>query len=782
MGLLDNLLSTGAQVAGIESSRNALLDAGSAAQTGAAQVGGTAAGMAQFQPFAVTGGTGSLTTDAQGGFGMQLNPQQQALQNNMFGAAQGLSGQIGQQANPMYGQMANQAYGQSQNALGQVGQYDQQMLAQRNAFGGMFGQQLGQYGQPSGLEGLTQQALGQGQQQLSQAQQPLDINLLRGQYANQVSGLLGQQPSNQFNNLAQYSSAAGLSGLQGAGGAGAGLNQLGLNFANQAQGMLGQSTASQQMQNIGQQAYGGAGQQLTRGAPQDIEALRSQYAGMAGQAATDLGSMNQVGRQQDIYNQLRSMQTPEEERQRLALEERLQAQGRGGIQTAQYGGTPEQLAMAKAQAEAQNQAGMMAMQQAGSEQDRAYQQALGLAGQTSQFAGTSSDLQSASQQRGAQLAQLGMSTEQIQSQLATEGLGRTTATAGMGSDLQGQSEALKGQAQQRAAQLSQMGMSAEQIQSQLQSEGLSRGIQAGTAAGQLAGVASNLESAGIDRGNALSQLGMAGAQQTQSMGAEQLRQLMALQQQDIGSAASQQALQQGNLGLAGGLFDYGTASAMQPGQMTQQQLQTLTGMMGAGYAPENQLLNMLAGGTNVASIADLGRRSAADQYAEANMSGLEGMLQSRQGAADLNQRYYEALSGLANSQNSQGQGMVSQIWDGQGGAGSGGGLGGFLSGLLGGNPSMITQDTFGSGLSDYLGGATQGGSTGNFMNDLFNGYTPTTTSDGGTFFGSGSGTGYDFGTSFDPNAISMFTGGSNVFDGTAGGGSFDAYGNYIPGS
>jgi hypothetical protein len=98
--------------------------------------------------------------------------------------------------------------------------------------------------------------------------------------------------------------------------------------------------------------------------------------------------MNQVGRQQDIYNQLRSMQTPEEERQRLALEERLQAQGRGGIQTAQYGGTPEQLAMAKAQAEAQNQAGMMAMQQAGSEQDRAYQQALGLAGQASQFAGT----------------------------------------------------------------------------------------------------------------------------------------------------------------------------------------------------------------------------------------------------------------------------------------------------------------------------------------------------------------------------------------------------------
>ena len=690
MGLLDNLLSTGAQVAGIESSRNALLDAGSAAQTGAAQVGGTAAGMAQFQPFAVTGGTGSLTTDAQGGFGMQLNPQQQALQNNMFGAAQGLSGQIGQQANPMYGQMANQAYGQSQNALGQVGQYDQQMLAQRNAFGGMFGQQLGQYGQPSGLEGLTQQALGQGQQQLSQAQQPMDINLLRGQYANQVSGLLGQQPSNQFGQLASQASQAGLQGLQ----------------------------------NLS--------------APQDIEALRSQYAGLAGQSAAGLGSMNQVGRQQDIYNQLRSMQTPEEERQRLALEERLQAQGRGGIQTAQYGGTPEQLAMAKAQAEAQNQAGMMAMQQAGSEQDRAYQQALGLAGQASQFAGMSSDLQNASQQR--------------------------------------------------ASQLSQLGMTAEEVQSQLQSEGLSRGIQAGTAAGQLAGVASNLESAGIDRGTALSQLGMAGSQQTQSMGAEQLRQLMALQQQDIGSAASQQALQQGNLGLAGGLFDYGTASAMQPGQMTQQQLQNLTGMMGAGYAPENQLLNMLAGGTNVASIADLGRRSAADQYAEANMSGLEGMLQSRQGAADLNQRYYEALAGLAGSQNSQGQGMVSQIWDGQGGAGSGGGLGGFLSGLLGGggggtdvgglpifNTGSLTSDSaFSNALSDYLGGGGSSNSSnsgllgGSFnISDLFGG--GSTTADGGTYFGAGSGNSIDpyanlFGTPYDPYANLFSAGGGGLID------------------
>jgi len=576
MGFLDNLLSTGAQVTGIEKSRQALLDAGSAAQTGAAQVGGTAADMAQFKPFTVTGGTGSLTTTPEGGFGMQLSPQQQAIQNSMFGAAGNLSRQIGQPVNPMYGQMANQAYGQSQGFLGQAGLLDPRMQGQRSALGGVFGQQLGQYGQPSGLEGITQQALMRGQQ--------------------------------------------GLQGLS---------------------------------------------------APQDIEALRSQYAGMAGQSATDFGAMDRGGRQQDIYNQLRAMQNPEEERQRLELEERLQGQGRGGIRTDRYGGTPEQLAMAKAQAEAQNQAGLMAMQQAGSEQDRAYQQAMGLSGQASQLAGMSSDLQGAQQNRASQL----------------------------------------------------------------------------------------------------SELGMAGTQQTQAMGAERLRQLMALQQQDIGAAGAQQGLQQGNLNLASGMFDYGTASSMQPGQMTQQQLQNQALMMNAGYAPEDQMLRMLAGGTNVASIADLGRRAAADQYAEANMSGLEGLLQSRQGSAELSQQYYNALAALAGSQNQQGQGMVSQV-------------GGFLSNLLGGggggggNTSNLPvfssggntiSDMFSGGLSDYLGGATQGGggySFGGSMSDLFDrSYSGgTTTADGGTFFGSGSGTGYDFGSTFDPYDTSSYIGGGGLLD------------------
>ena len=70
-----------------------------------------------------------------------------------------------------------------------------------------------------------------------------------------------------------------------------------------------------------------------------------------GQAAAPIAQ-----REQDVYNRMRTAMSPEEERQRLALEQRMAAQGRSGVRTAQFGGTPEQLALAKAQEEAQNRA------------------------------------------------------------------------------------------------------------------------------------------------------------------------------------------------------------------------------------------------------------------------------------------------------------------------------------------------------------------------------------------------------------------------------------------
>lgn len=88
--------------------------------------------------------------------------------------------------------------------------------------------------------------------------------------------------------------------------------------------------------------------------------------------------------QQDIYGQLQAMRQPEQERQRLALEERLFSQGRSGLRTAMYGGSPEQLAMEKAIQEQQAADALMARQQALAEQQQSaglISQALGLAGQ-----------------------------------------------------------------------------------------------------------------------------------------------------------------------------------------------------------------------------------------------------------------------------------------------------------------------------------------------------------------------------------------------------------------
>lgn len=106
-------------------------------------------------------------------------------------------------------------------------------------------------------------------------------------------------------------------------------------------------------------------------------AEQAMYQGLFGGAGNFFGQAQQstAGREQDIFNRIRDAQRPEEERQNLALEQRLAAQGRLGVRTADFGGTPEQLAMSKAQSEARNTAMLGAMQQAQAEQ--AQQAALG---------------------------------------------------------------------------------------------------------------------------------------------------------------------------------------------------------------------------------------------------------------------------------------------------------------------------------------------------------------------------------------------------------------------
>lgn len=75
-----------------------------------------------------------------------------------------------------------------------------------------------------------------------------------------------------------------------------------------------------------------------------------------------------AGRESDVYERIRGLQREGEQQQQLNLEERLANQGRLGVRTNMFGGTPEQLALSQAQGQSRNQAALMAMQQAQQEQ------------------------------------------------------------------------------------------------------------------------------------------------------------------------------------------------------------------------------------------------------------------------------------------------------------------------------------------------------------------------------------------------------------------------------
>jgi len=101
------------------------------------------------------------------------------------------------------------------------------------------------------------------------------------------------------------------------------------------------------------------------------QAMQNQLMGQAG------GFFNQVGQdpaqaQAALYEQMRGIQRPDEQRQRLALEERMLSQGRLGISSDAYGGSsPELLAQETAIQESMARANLGARQQALSEQSQA---------------------------------------------------------------------------------------------------------------------------------------------------------------------------------------------------------------------------------------------------------------------------------------------------------------------------------------------------------------------------------------------------------------------------
>ena len=127
---------------------------------------------------------------------------------------------------------------------------------------------------------------------------------------------------------------------------------------------------------ISQGAYGQA--QGALGGPaagqQGIDALSAMALGQAPSMFQGaMGSM--AGREADVYDRIRATQAPEEQRRQLALDEQLASQGRTGLRTAMFGGSPEQFAMEKARAEAMYLASLAAIGQAGTEQERQFGQA-----------------------------------------------------------------------------------------------------------------------------------------------------------------------------------------------------------------------------------------------------------------------------------------------------------------------------------------------------------------------------------------------------------------------
>lgn len=127
----------------------------------------------------------------------------------------------------------------------------------------------------------------------------------------------------------------------------------------------------ERMLGFGSSAFGMLGDPNQRAAEQ------ANVIGMLTQDPTQRAT-----REQEIMSNLTALQAPEQERQRLALEERLFGQGRTGVRTGMFGGTPEQLALEKAIQEQQAGSALTAMEQARAEQALTSQQTLAGLGET----------------------------------------------------------------------------------------------------------------------------------------------------------------------------------------------------------------------------------------------------------------------------------------------------------------------------------------------------------------------------------------------------------------
>ena len=172
------------------------------------------------------------------------------------------------------------------------------------------------------------------------------------------------------------------------------------------------------------------------------QALYEQQLGRAGMFF-EQAAMPTAEREEQVYEQIRKSMAAEEERQRLALEQRLAAQGRLGVTTGMFGGTPEALSLAKGQAEALANARLRAMDFAGQEQQRLAglgtgMLAAGYIPQAQVLAGIQPGMTAAEQRRQAIAQQAGTYGQTYASgldALLQSGLGQASLAGGFGSNI-----------------------------------------------------------------------------------------------------------------------------------------------------------------------------------------------------------------------------------------------------------------------------------------------------------------------------------------------------------
>jgi len=183
-----------------------------------------------------------------------------------------------------------------------------------------------------------------------------------------LGGLLGGDVSGALQAAGGY--YAGQQGIEGAmatGQAGLGLGEsMGKRAYDQSQFRPFGVTSN--LANVQTTPEGGVNLNLSPEQQAMQQQLLGQSQGLFGQVGADPAAA-----QSALYEQIRATQQPEEERQRLQMQENLFSSGRGGVQTAMYGGTPEQMAYEKARQESMLNANLAARTQSQAEQLQAGQ-------------------------------------------------------------------------------------------------------------------------------------------------------------------------------------------------------------------------------------------------------------------------------------------------------------------------------------------------------------------------------------------------------------------------